>query len=98
MTKEQEAILNELLSKRGNLSEEDKSTLTDLLEATRKMAELHENEKTKSLATKEEIESMRSTIHTIEDLLKDNRKNVNGNEDETELKKSCRALFDAIQK
>ena len=98
MTKEQEAILNELLSKRGDLSEEDKSTLTDLLEATRKMVELNENEKIKSLATKEEIESMRSTIHTIEDLLKDNRKNVNGNENETELKKSCRALFDAIQK
>lgn len=98
MTKEQEAILNELLSKRGNLSDEDKSTLTDLLEATRKMAELNENDKIKSLATKEETESMRSSIHAIEDLLKDNRKDDNGNEGETDFKKSCRALFDAIQK
>ena len=98
MTKEQEAILNELLSKRGNLSEEDKSTLTDLLEATRKMAELNENEKIKSLATKEEIESLRSTIHTIEDLLKNNSKDNKRNEDETDFKKSCRALFEAIQK
>lgn len=98
MPKEQEEILNELLSKRGNLSDEDKSTLTDLLEATRKMVEQYENEKIKSLATKEEIESLRSSIHTIEDLLKDNSKDDKRNEDETDFKKSCRALFEAIQK
>ena len=69
MTKEQEAVLQDLLAKRANLSEEDKATLTDLLEATRKMAETTNTELSKGLATKEELEAIRADIHKIEDLL-----------------------------
>ena len=96
MTKEQEAVLQDLLAKRANLSEEDKATLTDLLEATRKMAETTNTELSKGLATKEELEAIRADIHKIEDLL--GEEGGKREPQQTEFEKSCRAMFDAIKK
>lgn len=96
MTKEQEAVLQELLAKRANLSEEDKATLTDLLEATRKMAEVTNAKLSEGMATKDDLEAIRVDIHKIEDLL--GEEGGKREPQQTEFEKSCRALFDAIKK
>lgn len=97
MTKEeQEAVLQELLAKRANLSDEDKATLADLLEATRKMAETTNAELSKGMATKEDLEAIRADIHKIEDLL--GEEGGKREPKQTDFEKSCRALFDAIKK
>ncbi len=97
MTKEQEAVLQDLLAKRANLSEEDKATLTDLLDATRKMAEITNADIKKGLATTEDLEAIRTDIHKIEDMLKENGEG-NRTPEPTDFEKSCRAMFDAIKK